>query len=429
MKYILKLKNYFFLFTIISIIKISLLESNKNFFLMKISRLSTELESFHIDTDENNLGDEWVPSLLSPLLIVPASYNIPLIPIGSLELITSPLFADTFSSNLYNISFLGPKYNVTLAKEKISNVVDKCYFGLSGSLEGFNGLNENQIILNQLKNNNEIKEKIFTFDKWVINDDLITSNLYFGQTNDNFKSGKGIIGSCKSDFENLFWGCSFMNMSINETNVELKNDILNETYKIYFTSENHNIIIPLDFKEKFDLLTKNCCYFNSIDSDEQENELSCDQLFEKDDYFTIKLINGNMNITIEIDNLNKYTLTKEKKNKTRIRFEKQNYFMFPLIMFKKFDIQFDADNNLISFYTTDESILEVEKKKNNDKKESSTGLKVFLVFLIIILIIGLVFILFFFIKKRRGSIEKNINKYSKFEDDENFQNMNEKRVF
>ena len=36
---------------------------------------------------------------------------------------------------------------------------------------------------------------------------------------------------------------------------------------------------------------------------------------------------------------------------------------------------------------------------------------------------------FWFIKKRKGSIEKNINKYNKFDEDDNFKNLNEQRVF
>lgn len=433
MKNILKMKNNFFLFLIVYTINISLIENNNSIFQIKISKLSTELEAFHIDTErQDKFCKQWVPSLLSPILVIPSIPDELPFELEDTCNINSPLFDDTFSANLYNFSFLDPQYNVTLAKEKISKNVDKCYFGLSNRLDGY-VLKENKIILNdilnQLKNNKEINEKIFTFDKWNLNNDnFITSNLYFGQTNDNFKSGKGIIGSCESDINDRFWGCSFINMSLNDTVVELRNDTTNETYKIYFTSENHNIIIPNYFKDKFDELTNYSCSFDSIEPDEKENELSC-SLFGKDDYFTIKLINGIMNITIEIDNLNSYTSNNDKKNKTRIRFEENDFFIFPLIMFKKFDIQFDAEKNLISFYTTDESILEVEKQKKKDKKESSTGLKIFLAILIIFLILGLVFAIFWFLKKRRGSIEKNINKYNKFEDEENFQDMNVKRVF
>ena len=98
-------------------------------------------------------------------------------------------------------------------------------------------------------------------------------------------------------------------------------------------------------------------------------------------------------------------------------------------MFKNFHIQFDAENNLISFYTTNTSILTLKNIRDDDDKESSSGLIIFLIILIILIVLGLVLGVFCFLKRRRGSLEKNINKYNKFEDEENFQSLNEQRVF
>ena len=139
-----------------------------------------------------------------------------------------------------------------------------------------------------------------------------------------------------------------------------------------------------------------------------------------------------MIITIEIDNKIRYN-NKDNEYKTRIKFEDINYFILPLIVFKNFDIQFNAQDNIISFYTTDESILELKKKNDNnpipkEEEEPSNAGIIILVIFIVILILVLLFGIFWFLKRRRNS-ESNINKYNKFEDEENFQDMNDKKVF
>ena len=94
-------------------------------------------------------------------------------------------------------------------------------------------------------------------------------------------------------------------------------------------------------------------------------------------------------------------------------------------------MQFDAENYKINFYTTDESILKIKKEQKEDKKKGSSSKvgTVFLVIFIILLILGLGCGAFWLLKKRRNSVEKNINKYNKFEDEDNFQDMNDKRIF
>ena len=83
----------------------------------------------------------------------------------------------------------------------------------------------------------------------------------------------------------------------------------------------------------------------------------------------IQLMNDDMKITIEIDSAKRFTAdNNELKNKTRIRFNNFDYFIFPLIMFKNFHVQFDAENNIIQFYTTNKSILSVKNEEKTKKK-------------------------------------------------------------
>ena len=64
------------------------------------------------------------------------------------------------------------------------------------------------------------------------------------------------------------------------------------------------------------------------------------------------------------DNVKRYHLNEDVKDiNTKIQFKNNEYFIFPLIMFKNFHVQFDGEANIISFYTTNKDILEVKKKK------------------------------------------------------------------
>ena len=221
-------------------------------------------------------------------------------------------------------------------------------------------------------------------------------------------------------------------MNFNNNIISLMNANKTAYYKIFFSSESHLIVFPELFKEEFNKATNNICQ-----EDETSKFLYCNNLFNLEDYISMKLIDDNMTITIEVDNLNRFSSNTqpEQKHKTRIRFDnKIEFFIFPLIMFKNFHVQFDSIDNKISFYTTNKTILELKKEEEEDSKRqependsSNTG-TIILIIVIILLILVLGFGVFWFIKKRR-SADKNINKYNKFEDEENFQNMDEKRVF
>jgi hypothetical protein len=428
MEHIKILKNYFFLFLFFLNFLFSQQKYDK--FEMMISTQETILEIFHID-DNNGICEFWIPSLFTPILIVPRDKEINEDKKINTFKFKSPILAyeeeEGITVDLYYYDFLAQKFNVTLGKIKSSNKITNCYFGLN-SKSGENQDLENSIILNQLKINRNITEPIFSFDKWTLTNDnnYLKTTLYYGDSHDNFKksNGKGIVGTCKTSNLDPYWGCIFNQMSFNGKSIDLKNKT--HTYKIYFSSENHNIIFPKTFKGNFDYITNGQCHYITEHLQENEYYVYCDNIFNND-YVLLNLINDDMNITIEIDNVIRYNNGNGEKNRTRIKYEDIDYFIFPLIMFKNFHVQFDDKNNLISFYTLDKSILKVKKDEKN--KGSSKGLIVFFVILVIILILVLVFLAYRFLKNRRGSLQKNINKYNKFEEDEDFQNMNEKRVF
>ena len=95
------------------------------------------------------------------------------------------------------------------------------------------------------------------------------------------------------------------------------------------------------------MITERRCsiYENYI---EEEPFCNCTaDLFGDKLYFQLKLINDNMNITAEIDDINRFTFFQNgTKGRTRIKFYDIDYFILPLIMFKNFHIQFDAEKIL-----------------------------------------------------------------------------------
>lgn len=403
------------------IFSISFLQARQDFNI-KIDFSNNELN--YLNIKKNDICESWIPSLISPLLIVPSTTYTQGIPeITNLDLndIYSPVITE-YKFNLKTLNYS----NLILGKEKYEENIKNCYFGLCFNLGDYvNKLTEEQNVLELLKENNIVENKIFSFNNWTINNDSINTAFYLGDVHENFilNDNNGIIGSCEVNTSDPYWGCSFKKISFNNKYADLING--NESlYKIYFSSENYNIIFPESFKTEFDYITNNGC--KSIGEVE---EIFCKNLFGINDSFPITLINDNMNITIEIDNVNRFSLNNDDEGKTRIKF-KNNDFILPLIMFKNFHIQFDGTKNIISFYTNNKDILQVKKEeKKKDSKGSSKALTAFLIILIIIIIAALVYLIFWFIKRRRRSVEKNINKYNKFEDEDNFQNMNDKRVF
>ena len=427
-------KKNFYLFLMFFILNFGL--SNNNY-TMTIHINDKELSIFNINQTLNkdtNCG-QWIPSLYNPFMLsIDSNYDqktekkdiSAYVPTLSL---TEKLDVEVFFSSFLEIP------NVTIGVVRFpTNVEDldgNCYLGLSNKIGNFS-LGNDSILINKLEKQG-IYRKIFSFDEWKINKDDIKLNFYLGYERDIFKPKKdndGIIGECDVNKDYEYWGCSFSDMIINNITLNLTKSN-GELYKIYFSSENYNIIFPKSFFENFNDSTKGICTYDPKHQKSDDFYLSCkEDLFNNESYISLKLISEDMEITIEIDNKNKFRNGNfDKKNMTRIRFEPDSDdFILPLIMFKKFHIQFDAENNKIQFYTTNSDILKNKKKKKEEKKSSNASI-VFLIIFIIILVAVLSFGVFWFIKKRKGSIEKNINKYNKFDEDDNFKNLNEQRVF
>lgn len=398
---------------------------------IEIPFTSSELDILFIEDKNDKYNcSEWIPSLLNPFLLVNSQSILDNdLNLGQFQ-ISIPFIPKSFQIGFYSITIM-EKYNLISAKERFGTNFNGCYFGLLHKIGDYSeSMNESMISLNKLKENIIIDKRIFSFDKWNLERNKIQTNFYYGDSHDIFdsKNNDGIIANCKTNGVNKYWGCLFNEISFNNTSISLQNENKNnsELYNIYFSSENYNIIFPISFKKKFDELTNNSC-----NHDNTTTNISCTDFFNEENFASISLIDDNMEITIEIDNIKRFSLSDEEggKNKSRISFHDDDYFILPLIMFKNFHIQFDAENNIISFYTTNRSILKLKNEKEDKKKGSSKGLKAFLIILLIIIILALCYFAFWFIKRRRNQVEKNINKYNKFEDEENFQNMNEKRVF
>jgi hypothetical protein len=257
--------------------------------------------------------------------------------------------------------------------------------------------------LHKLKNNYYIENKIFSFGQWdLMNESVIKSYFYLGDTHDIFRSNYEIIGSCNSN--DSFWGCEFNEIIFKDISLPLKNEEGN-LYQIHFALETHNIIFPMRYIEIFENITHKFCQVNHY------NYLDCINMFNNNDYIPIKLSNEYMTITGEIDNINRFTIkNKDRSNLTRITFEDIDYFVFPLIMFKNFHIQFDGEQNIISFYTNDSTILKIKKIVNKNEGESSSILIIIIVIVIILIALFIGFIVYRFIKKRRGlNAEEEIN--------------------
>ena len=414
-------KNFNFLL-IFFIVKIFLLTQE---FQFDVSIDMNELESgggFRIADTRNKACGTWLPSLFMPILYVPDSTVIKegtLIPDQKINL-KSPFFNDNieFVAQMFkNISFLTNDLNGILMRP-LSASVYNCYFGISPRIN-ITGLEEGNSLLNDLKNNNLIVNKIFSFQEWDITSNPVKTKFYLGDSHNVFNSDTGIIGTCENEPNNSLWGCPFKEMILNNINIPLTNE--NGLYKIYFASETHNIIFPKKFEDIIIKSSNNSCAFNY-----KVNYLKCEDFFKDSYYVPLQLTEENENfvITGQVDSLGRFNEKKdENKDYVRIQFENIDYIILPLMAFKEFHVQFDAGYNLIKFYTNNPNILKVKKTKSG-----TSGLSVFIVILIIIILLGLGFAVFWFIKNRRKT-GTNINKFSKFEDEEDYQNINEKKVF
>ena len=382
-----------------------------------------------------------IPSLFTPIILLPNGYSFT-------GFIDNSEQTSIINNILFDAGFNGPLYievenNYFLS---IGNTgLNFNYFGLSNEfLNAFSSYDPNELKrtdlnnLNELKKQNITQQRIFSFDKWEVLKDnsKIISNLHYGYNHDNFTSKEGIIGTCNILINNSFWGCSFNNIFFNNHTISL----INETYnysQIYISSEDYLIKFPQIFEQQFIEAFDYKCNYSVIEDGSNNKIFLCEEFFENQEFVEIKLNNSDMNITIEIDNLKRFTnISKEnvKNKETRIKFsDKFNNIILPLIMFKNFHVQFNRENNTINFFTTNVEILQLAKKKEKkkgDSSSSSAGLTAFLVILIIILALALGFGLFYFIKKKyKSNVEKDINQFNKFEDEEDSKPMNDRKVY
>ena len=280
---------------------------------------SQGLEFLYINNyDEKDPCKKWVPSLFSPILIANTE-NIYGIEYKKLEEVEIP--PKTMDSPLslviiygFNFIFLD-QYDILLAKKPFQNI-PYCYFGLSSIIGAFD-INETNITINRLYNNNKIEEKIFSFDRWFINNKTKTmsTSIYFGKEHDHFKikNENATIGNCRPNKSFEYWGCSFDQMPLDGNIVNLT-DKNNKTYKIYFSTENYNITFPQDFRSLFFNNLTHIQYQNySHKSESEDYYVSCENLLENNEYIPLKLISKNMTITIEIDSQKRFNNNKEKK--------------------------------------------------------------------------------------------------------------------
>lgn len=374
---------------------------------------------------------KWIPSLIYQTLLVSNEFITTGYTLIETEIsLYNPLLPNIgISASLYmKQNFIKEISNVHLAKCDESTIMEN-YIGLSLGVLKINDVkNDDYIFLFDLQRSQQIDEKIFSFSKWELKNNILSSSLYIGNVHEHFTSNDGIIGSCENNDDN-FWACSFKEMIFNDKKISLMKEDNKEYYKIYFLSDNYNIIFPSKFQKEIEEKTNHKCKL------EETNEFKCEGFFNENDYFPLTLVNETINITLEVDNSKRYISDDDtQKEKTNIIFKSYDFIIFPLIMFKQFHVQFNAEKKVISFYTTDGSILKVKDSQNNIPDQSTTSSTstgtILLVILIILLILALLFGIFYFIKKKRGStIEKNINRFTKFEDEEDFKNMNENKVY
>ena len=242
------------------------------------------------------------------------------------------IFNEIYIAKTYNLfPTIWPKY---------------CLFGLDYSEVLYKKQNLNTIA-NLLPK--QIEKNIFSFGKWdLTKQDFIYSKFYIGDSHENFI---GDVGTCNIQNKTNYYGCIFNDfIFINETYSLFNN---NEPYIIYFSSEFNKIYFPKSFQNKI----KNC-YLQKKNS-----EFICEELKNKN-YIPLKLRNDNMNITLEVDKINRfYDYSTESNYVTNILFHDEDYIIFPLTMFKNFHIQFDVEKKIISFFTNDTNILELKKSQ------------------------------------------------------------------
>ena len=410
-----KRKNNFF-YLIILFLSISIVNTKYKEIELKLKKGSGTDYDLPLYLETNDSCSKWVPALFSPILIINSgidsenytgtNYYIKIQNPDSIKGNKNPFNMEIYQ---YNISIFNDIY---IAKSE-DNWPQFCRFGLDYSEISYGKIN-----LNSIKNliPKQLDKNIFSFGKWDLNNqDFIYSKFYIGDSHENFM---GDVGTCNIQNEAGYYGCIFNELIFSNETYSLINENNNKSYIIYFSSEFNKIYFPKSFEKKI----KNCNF-----QQKYYPEFICEDLKNKD-YMPLILRNDNMNITLEVDKINRfYTYSSISDNVANILFHEYEYFIFPLTMLKNFHIQFDVEKKIISFFSNDTSILEIKRKgsQNQDNPEKdeplgiSTWLLILLIILGILLIIGIGYGGFLLYKKKHPKLEEKFNKYSRFNDEEN----------
>ena len=415
MENFIRTKMIYFLF-------ICLISLSQSSIKIKLQSEITEDELYPMEIKYDYICQTWMPSLFNPFLIISDSTieNYGLVFKKKISLSNLYFQGISFKCDVSEL-FFKSQYTTYVAQCAFTNNANhgNCFFGLSHSVpKSTIGLDINDTNIDILNQKKYIDEKIFSFSKWQINDDLVTSELLIGDSHLNYKDS-GYIGICNVTDES-YWRCDFENLTFYDYTIPLRKDD-KTLYQIYLTTESNTISFPSEFKTILKTASKEKCKSTLFGGD---YFLDCENA-DNVDYIPLKISTSEMNITAEIDFFDRFRQkTKGPKTKTRIQFSHEEYIIFPMMMFKQFDVEFNAEKKAISFFTTNSSILETPippVKKSN-------VLKILLIILIIIIVLAAgfgIFLLIRYFKRRRGtSLEYKISACNKYEDDFNSINQN-----
>ena len=238
-----------------------------------------------------------------------------------------------------------------------------------------NGFEKSESTLNLLADKLSIK-KVFSIQPWTKtkynSKSKFTSKLCLGETHGDFSDTEN-VGSCSiANEDSPFWNCQFSQMIINNLNISLTNPKTEKPYEIRFIIESKNIVFPIKLKNQIAVKyssTGSQCYIDS--TIKKKDLLLCYQMTEDDEEtIPITFINAEetMRIKGEIDNENYLSYWGDDVTAafpTNIYFSDIDYIIMPLTVFKKFHVLFDAENNKISFFSEDKSLLKLIEKKDD----------------------------------------------------------------
>ena len=359
-KIILKGNKFFCIILILNYFSIANLEYRK----IDLKLIKGQDSSLPLYIETNDVCGKWVPALFSSLSLINRDIEGNYSKIGWEIKINSPIVIISEFSSVFASLWLGQVSvfdQVYVAKANIK-FPEYCQFGFGYSDVIPEDRSEKYNLMKFLVSSKQIEKNIFSFGKWELNDtEFIHSTLYIGDSHENFLEDN--VGSCKIENGSGYFGCIFDDfIFLNET-YSLK-DENNKQIVIYFSSELSKIYFPQDFFK----IPETCNYGSVV------NEFTCEDLIQKD-YLTLKLRSENMNITLEVDNLKRY-YTANKENLANIAFHQDiDYIIFPLTMFKNFHVQFDVENNTISFYSNDTFRSSKKRKAYSNRSPTASRSK------------------------------------------------------